>query len=616
MSILLLATAITGLAAWAGEPVDEYSSYANERRDAVVDVKDDLDGPATEVRYLKQGWTPAQSMRFYRLPQGSRLIPYRWFVNLEQAGSQARFADPENMNRYRYLPLAKHPQHNPDGLPIGFVREPVQPDDALKTDWLGLTCAACHTAEIRHEKIAYRIDGGPALADHDTFLIDMTAAMKATLEDAARFERFATSVLGAGAVPAARQKLRNDFAAQFTLRQKYNERNRSTFRKGNDTLPLPYGFARLDAFGRIMNETLVRHIRVSDADQARSPNAPVSYPFLWGITRHDRVQWNGIANNTKIEVGPLGRNVGEVLGVFGEVDVPPLILGLFPALERGFRSSVRFGNLLRLEDTVDKLGSPRWEDVFGKLDATKVARGKELFEKHCLECHDPNPRVGNFIKTTLIPVDKAGTDPLMAKNFAERVGKVGNLKHRITTQKRQGLDIGLFKKDAPAGAILIGVVGRTILGADPVELAGRANLAQIAEDARQLKSLAIGSLNPRAIFERIDESRYLNMTGEAGEDLLKYRARPLEGIWATAPYLHNGSVPNLEELLLPSKRSKVFKVGSREFDPVNVGFRTDRGFEFDTSLPGNSNAGHDTYGVKDLTDDTQRAALLEYLKSL
>jgi hypothetical protein len=60
---------------------------------------------------------------------------------------------------------------------------------------------------------------------------------------------------------------------------------------------------------------------------------------------------------------------------------------------------------------------------------------------------------------------------------------------------------------------------------------------------------------------------------------LAYRARPLNGIWATAPYLHNGSVPSLHELLLPvEQRKKVFYIGNWEFNPETVGFETDSPF--------------------------------------
>jgi hypothetical protein len=102
--------------------------------------------------------------------------------------------------------------------------------------------------------------------------------------------------------------------------------------------------------------------------------------------------------------------------------------------------------------------------------------------------------------------------------------------------------------------------------------------------------------------------------------MLAYKARPLEGIWATAPYLHNGSVPTLYDLLqAPEKRPVTFAVGTTVFDSKKVGFDTSPAatgntFIFDTRLDGNSNKGH-VYGVSALTAD-QRTELLEYLKSL
>ncbi len=115
--------------------------------------------------------------------------------------------------------------------------------------------------------------------------------------------------------------------------------------------------------------------------------------------------------------------------------------------------------------------------------------------------------------------------------------------------------------------------------------------------------------------------------------MLAYKGRSLDGIWATAPYLHNGSVPTLYDLLLPASpqkgdppgtqyRPKTFMVGSRELDTDKVGFRSDEnlyppgspGFRFDTSLPGNSNAGHE-FGTR-LLSEQDRLDLVEYMKSL
>ena len=98
---------------------------------------------------------------------------------------------------------------------------------------------------------------------------------------------------------------------------------------------------------------------------------------------------------------------------------------------------------------------------------------------------------------------------------------------------------------------------------------------------------------------------------------MTYKARPLDGIAFTAPFLHNGSVPSMYELLLPpAQRTKQFWVGSRQLDPIKLGFSTaqePQSVLLDTNLLGNSNSGH-TYGTE--LGETDRLALLEYLKTL
>jgi hypothetical protein len=108
--------------------------------------------------------------------------------------------------------------------------------------------------------------------------------------------------------------------------------------------------------------------------------------------------------------------------------------------------------------------------------------------------------------------------------------------------------------------------------------------------------------------------------------LLQYKPRPLNGVWATPPYLHNGSVPNLYALLSPvAERPKVFYLGNREYDPVNVGYQSEKfvdGFRFDTSIRGNTNSGHEFNNgsgqgiIGPLLKPDERLALIEYLKTL
>src|SRR3546814_1009796 len=79
-----------------------------------------------------------------------------------------------NVDRYRYLPQ-KGTLFNPDALPVGFVKETYQ-----GKDYVGFTCAACHTGQITYKGRAIRIDGGPAMADMVLFLTELTDALMQT----------------------------------------------------------------------------------------------------------------------------------------------------------------------------------------------------------------------------------------------------------------------------------------------------------------------------------------------------------------------------------------------------------------------------------------------------
>jgi cytochrome c553 len=105
-----------------------------------------------------------------------------------------------------------------------------------------------------------------------------------------------------------------------------------------------------------------------------------------------------------------------------------------------------------------------------------------------------------------------------------------------------------------------------------------------------------------------------------------YVAPPLTGIWASAPYLHNGSVPTLSALLSPSTRPIKFQVGGHALDFVNVGINLSADGTFasnyapfaqpvwiDTTQPGRSNAGH---RVGEKLTGKEKRDLIEFLKRL
>ena len=134
------------------------------------------------------------------------------------------------------------------------------------------------------------------------------------------------------------------------------------------------------------------------------------------------------------------------------------------------------------------------------------------------------------------------------------------------------------------------------------------------------------ALEARPVGHHLDEAAkqgsYARKTdADPNAELRAYKARPLDGIWAASPYLHNGSVPTLAQLLTPAaQRVTSFQVGSN-YDQVNIGLATTQtqfNYTYVTTgcsnlNSGNSNCGHE-YGTTLSASD--KAALLEYLKTL
>ena len=94
----------------------------------------------------------------------------------------------------------------------------------------------------------------------------------------------------------------------------------------------------------------------------------------------------------------------------------------------------------------------------------------------------------------------------------------------------------------------------------------------------------------------------------------KYFAVSMAGVWARSPYLHNGSVRTMQELLAPpAARAKSFQRGSRVYDALQMGYTDEGPFRLDTTMPGNSNAGH-AYGTE--LSAAEKQDLIEFLKTL
>ena len=365
-----------------------------------------------------------------------------------------------------------------------------------------------------------------------------------------------------------------------------------------------------------------------------TPDAPVSYPFLWDISHSDYLQWNGLAPNAG--PGPLGRNTGEVIGVFGILDwgeIPDTWAHPFAKLQKfslssllsgqknkkqviGFNSSINLFNLQRLESRLRDLKSPEWPfcrkagtdeyylpDTAEKqlspsapnycrggdtrFDDARRQRGELIYIDRCRGCHTVVDRSAGdrIVIAHMSDVDRIGTDPAMAQNSVERTGKAGNF-----TDTYQGTDAGtvIVKEDAPVVQILTSAT-KGVIGTPDVN-------KWLPRRMVEWVYALVMSFADNTIKESVKNGDYKpDTTAEPYASLRAYKGRSLNGIWATAPYLHNGSVPTLWDLLNPvEKRPKSFKIGVREFDPVNVGFKND-GDNFNTIQRGNFNTGHDYF---------------------
>lgn len=534
----------------------------------------------SRYEYLDQNWTEADRHWFYHIDQGSRLLPYDLFLALERPDAATSFSDPDYLLGFGALP-SPATEGNPDVLPIGFTVNRSFGEPAL-----GLTCAACHTQAVIHRDRVTIVDGGQAMFDLAALHGALIETLEATLADPAKLERTARA-LGV-----------DDAQAAATIRSALEARTRFARRNHSD---VAYGFARLDAFGAIMN----RALEIADPDNVANPSdAPISYPHLWDTPQHDYVEWNGLSQNSL--VGALARNIGEVIGVFGEVD-PQRRQWLF--YDAGYDASVRVAHLRAIEKRVAKMTSPQWPSHFPAPDVGRVAEGRRHFETYCLRCHldidrtDPKRR----IEVRMSTVEAAGTDPKMAANALGHRGRSG----RFEGLPRFYVAGRPLAEEVPALYVVNHLMGGIVRHHPLTALRAQ-------RDARALGHPEVPNPPKHVDGVRLDDGA---QTTDAA--LYAYKARPLNGIWATAPYLHNGSVPNLRELLLPAhERSERFFIGSWVYDVDNVGYSTAAvpgAFEFDTTLPGNANSGHE-YGTGSdglpALDAGQRAALVEYLKTL
>jgi hypothetical protein len=610
---------------------------------------------AREITWLDQGWSADQRGMWYKASQGSLIIPFSWFLALEnpETGNHELFHTDENMLRYDLI-LDSYSKYDPDHLPIGILKQsiseehlrelgcgspPCPPGSSLHREWLTYTCAACHTAQINYKGKTFGVDGARGRWNFTVFNTTLANLLLVTSLSPPMFDRFAPKVL-------ARERRRDTPEERAKVKKELREFLKSppivdAIVAGiKQTYPTEEGFGRMDALGRGSNG----QFSVLDPRNILRGNAPVLIPPLWYTHDFDWVQTvAGIRS-------PLGRNITESWGVNSAVDLAN------PDPAKRFHSSIPMQNMFFMETLLSVLTPPVWPDqILGKVDTEAVKLGQYLFEEKvfdnalspaeeqwcadspgppgedgwqtcpnpgtpkkglCARCHAAVPETyanesgKRYWQLPMYKLSVLGTDPWDAANFNGREVYTGVLREAFGGKEKVGIGEALLRTTS--------AVIKTELG-----------------------------------HQRLTPDDPTAATGYRKNNFrapLGYPARPLPGYWATPPYLHNGAVPNMYELLSPlDERSASFWTGDLEFDTVHLGYQSasfEGGFEFVTrrsflgavgssfrqllaghlefnrDIAGNSNMGHEfrnapkgTKGViGPMLTPKERMAIIEYLK--
>ena len=656
--------------------------------------------PVKTARWLDQNWSTDDRHWFHHASQGTKTfpVPYTWFLALEQPrlylfSHPGLLSDTDYLERFGFIPDAKTvqtdkatllnhgyaesgdapastpslyskwPVQNTDGLPVGFARlagASYPATGVAQPDVIGLTCAACHTGSIHYKGTSIRYDGGPAMVNLLKLEQATGLSIAYTLFFSTRFNRFATRVLGANATAAQRAELRKGLsdAGAFVKMQATSLANLDDRVHQQDT---EEGYGRLDALNRIGNQVFATDPGLSGVagfeDNLHVRDAPVSFPPIWTVSWLQWAQYDGSIQQ------PLIRNAGEALGVSALLNLSPDY-----APETLFRSSVDVENLVAIENLLKGpnpfeqtpkgfagLRSPKWpeqmfaDDPAWKINIARVENGRKIYAEICVECHlgpvnDPvfdqnypdksfwssqethwkQDEDGPVLEEVQKGVGGMGTDPAQAHVLMLRTVKLPgflDLDPARDLSKNWGCT-GIpasSTAEMPFALALMDVVDRTIRT--------WMNDKKLTDQQRQERQALWGSRK--------------NCPNPGNAQEAHYRVRPLNGVWATAPYLHNGSVPSLYWMLKPAaERPKQFCMGTRDFDPQQVGFRVEAGEKQvcrhgetlfsavnkdGSPIPGNSNLGHSLEGtpgpgkpgiIGRLLSEDERYDLIEYLKTL
>jgi mono/diheme cytochrome c family protein len=574
--------------------------------DAAV-VYDQANTSVLDLSYTN-GLDAQRKEEFYHTSQGSEIFPIRFLRALTDPKTGKPFM--QDLERFGLMP---DPDRT-DGLAVGLTL--AKTDFTAGLELVGITCAACHTGEFRYNGKDIRVDGAPNMFDMQAFYADMVGAAKAVIENDGEMRRQFAERLFAEAyseygflAPVIRPAVLlaqgvglithiDALKARLSLAKVIQTAVAIRDAKPECQVPnaqCTSGFGRLDAFNGTRNFILAQ----LSEDNRVELNAPSKFPPVWKFNNYRWVEWT-LNTNSVME-----RNFTETMGAGATVKLDKKFG------EDRFTSSIPARNMHRLEQLSYAIDPPPWpKHVFGPVNDDLVKIGGAIFAANCAGCHQYGPQdydSNGLLTLRSFSLEQVGTDPGAALTVACPVPNPADLPVKKRSYSAEDATLLQNCKGVEAGK--------------PFEGYAFAEVVATAVNAVKAKAYAAANVTPAEVreFEDTDRRGQVYWRDTVLEDGKPYAARPLHGVWAAAPYLHNGSVPTLHDLLkAPADRPKTFPIGHRDYDPVKVGFATDLPankvkYTVDTTKTGNGNGGH-LFGTT-LPED-EKTALLEYLKTL
>lgn len=542
---------------------------------------------------ITNGLTNEERKIAYSMDEGIQYLPVNVLMSLKRPNDtglrvmdELLLAKPE---RFGLLPNYVNPQFD---TPLGITVSQDPAPGNLYAPIAGIACSTCHTSLISNDEGQFfLVDGASSRFQVDRFIAEMLKAMVATLINPVEFDAFYARYQTRAAANITSELSTETKDLTPLVQQAFLTNNTTDLEKSIPTTTLadarPTNASLASKNGMYLYMTKRFIFFLGQTKYGNKPSGSHVADGGPGRANPWSVAKNMIADKylhakSTVEGGPvnvpfnwdfdrqkmiflsgttnsmLERNLAQCVSLLTIFD------------EKTFESTCSIKKMTAVSEYAKKVQPPKWpESILGNIDHTKADSGKTIFKDRCLSCHNP---ILSKTETGSANYDylDVGTDDNYTKGQMEFIN---------------GQDI--FP-------------------------------SMIAPFINKVKTTAAGD-------EGISDYELLHLEDgrfpaiwvmPVGNRLV---AKPLYGVWATAPYLHNGSVPTMWDLLQPADaRPKQFHIGGYVYDSLKLGYVGDvglpDGFDFVVGCEncvGNSNAGHE-FGT-DLSDE-DKWSLIEFMK--